>query len=174
MQTTDVKPSPIISIRGFTFLEVIAVLALFGIITLVVLARQQTSNTSLPARTQVLKAHLRYAQSRAMNNDETWWIQFDRTHMTYALFFKTGTTDTSAGLPGEDTRKVDLTSYGISGLDCVPECTDSFIMAFDTWGRPCSDTNGSIPYANDTTLTLRDTDGDSSSITITRNTGFIP
>lgn len=153
--------------RGFTIVEIIAVLALISLLTLTILARQRTTNTNLAARTQVLKAHLRYAQSRAMDSDNAWGIEFTNDGNRYRLF-RGDTQNAVRQLPGEDAGPVDLAASGLS----VDE--GDLIVAFDTWGRPCSDAAASTLYAADQTLTLSDTDGNTDSVTITRNTGYIP
>jgi MSHA pilin protein MshC len=154
-------------LRGFTFLEIIVVLALISILSLVVLARQRTSNTGLPARAQILKAHLRFAQSRAMNNDTFWGIEVTGDGTRYRLFNNEDDT-INRMLPGEDGGMVDLDAFGLA----VGE--GDITVAFDTWGRPCSDTAGTTPYDSNQTLTLGDTEGNTNSITITKNTGYIP
>jgi prepilin-type N-terminal cleavage/methylation domain-containing protein len=151
---------------GFTFLEIITVLALISILALVVMARYEISNTNLPARTQVLKSHLRYAQSRAMNSDTAWGIQLDAATDTYRLFNSAEAGDRP--LPGEDAQVVDLSIYGLA------ISSGDLTVTFDTWGRPCADAAGTAPFDMDRTVTLADTDGKTNSITITRNTGYIP
>lgn len=160
--SAEIKKHP----PGLTLLEVIAVIALIGILSFVLIAQGRTSNTDLPARTRVLKAHLRYAQSRAMNTDTIWGIQIDTDNATYRLFNSTDAGDRP--LPGEDTGPIDLSTYGLSIT------SGDLIVTFDTWGRPCSDTAGGAPFDADQTITLADAGGKTGSITITRNTGFIP
>jgi MSHA pilin protein MshC len=149
---------------GFTFLEVIIVLALIGLLAAVVVARRHASNTSLPARSQILKAHLRYAQSRAMNNDTSWGIRFsgDGYHL-----FNSDDPGTDLPLPGEDGGSVNLADYNLS-------VGGTEIVSFDTWGRPCMDTGATNLNPSDRTLTLADADGNTRSITIVKNTGYIP
>lgn len=153
--------------RGFTIVEILAVLALISILTLTVLARRRTSNTNLAVRTQVLKAHLRYAQSRAMDNDNAWGIEFTHDGKSYRLFMGDDQ-NADRQLPGEDPGPVDLAASGLS----VDE--GDLVVAFDTWGRPCSDATASTPYTTNQTLTLSDTDGSTGIVTVTRNTGYIP
>lgn len=153
--------------RGLTFIEVIVVLVLISLLAAVVMARQHTSSANLPARTQLLKAHLRFAQSRAMNSDTSWGVQFINDGTSYRLFNSIDSSIDRA-LPGEDTVAVDLSTYGLS-VD-----QGDVTISFDTWGRPCSDTDGTSLYAWDQELTLDDTEGNTNSITITQNTGYIP
>jgi MSHA pilin protein MshC len=161
MQTVPWKDS-----RGLTFLEVITVIALISTLALVVVTRQRSSNNSLPARIKILKTHVRYAQSRAMNSDTVWGVQIGNSGTTYRLF-----NNVNVGLdrnfPGEKDGAVDLSLHGLSAAQAT------FIVSFDGWGRPCSDTSGASPYNGDQTITLTDGQGNSQSLVITRNTGLV-
>ena len=101
-----------------------------------------------------------------MNSDTAWGIQIGNNGTTYRLFNSTNT-GIDQNLPGEDTDVVDLSVFGLS-----TEQAD-FTVSFDGWGRPCSDTSGTSPYSADQTLTMKDRGGNSQSLIITRNTGFI-
>jgi hypothetical protein len=65
---------------------------------------------------------------------------------------------------------MDLSAEGLSiqgGLD---------IIAFDTWGRPYSDNNSILQTSltSPHNIILQDADGNSESIRLTQETGFIP
>jgi prepilin-type N-terminal cleavage/methylation domain-containing protein len=152
---------------GLTFLEVITVLALISILSVVALSRGQGVRAALPAAAKILKAHLRYAQSRALNGNSAWGIAYDAAQGNYWLF-NSDAPATHRPLPGEEAASIDLTGRGISITN------GNTIIGFDGWGRPCSDAGGASPRNADLTLTLSDADGNTTGITITKNTGFIP
>ena len=155
--TMDIKNN-----HGFTWIELIVVMVIMGIISAVVAGSLMSSDTELAAQTEVIKTHLRYAQSRSMNSNLVWYIQFSAT--TYALY-RNG--DAAAKLlPGSESPTITLpgamtVSYGASN-----------IASFDDWGKPCTDTVAQTPLSADRTLTISDASG-SRAITITKNTGFI-
>jgi prepilin-type N-terminal cleavage/methylation domain-containing protein len=149
---------------GFTMIEVVAVLVILGIVAAV--AAVQMSGTGaydIVSQVEVVKGHLRYAQTRAMNSNlVVWGINFDSA-TTYYLFHGAGST-TPVPLPGEDTATINLTTKK-SGLTITP-----VRITFNEFGSPCAATGTPpAPLTADATVT---TSG--GTITITRNTGFIP
>jgi MSHA pilin protein MshC len=135
---------------GFTFLEVIVVLLILGIISAVVIAKT-VSTDSEQALTEVrqVKAHLRYAQSRAMANNAPWGVRLNNAS-TYWLF---ETTDTNRRmLPGQIADAVRLAELTLSGTPHT--------ITFDGYGSPGADT-----------ITVQTS---SNTITVTANTGYIP
>ena len=155
-------------IQGFTLLEIIATLAVISILAVVVVSRYTASGTNLPARIAVMKSHLRYAQSRSMNTGTVWGIQIAVDGKAYKLFNNKDSGDRL--LPGEDPGPIDMNVYGLS----ITTGTGDLFVSFDTWGRPCPDAACQTLYEANQTVTLTDMSGNSSDITITRNTGFIP
>ena len=149
---------------GMTVLEIILVIVLIGIFSMVVLVRTETSDVGLPSHAEILKSHLRYAQSRAMDSDTAWGIQYDGS--AYRLF-NSDDPVVNRSLPGWESTTLDLSSEGISIQG------GGFLVSFDSWGRPCGDNAGQNPLPRDLVLTLQK-DTESRSVTITRNTGFIP
>jgi type II secretory pathway pseudopilin PulG len=152
---------------GFTFFEVIAVLVLISIVSVAVLSREQGADADLPASANVLKAHLRYAQSRALNSSAAWGVAYDAETSTYWLF-NSEAPGTHRPLPGEQAGDVDLGASGISIAQ------GDITVSFDGWGRPCSDNAGTTLLVADQHLTLKDAGGNTATLTITKNTGFIP
>ena len=147
---------------GFTMIEAIVVLVILGIFAAVVAVRMSgTGAYDLASQVEVVKGHLRYAQTRAMNSNlVVWGIYFtDPTH--YYLFQGAGST-TPVLLPGEDSATIDLPAKK-SGLTITP-----VRITFNEFGSPC-DASGTPLTAADATVT---TNG--GTITVTKNTGFIP
>ena len=139
--------------KGFTFIELIMVLVVATVIAVIAISRLMSSGTELIAQTDVIKAHLRYAQARAMGSDVIWGIEFQGS--TYSLF-KNGNTSDTVTLIGEDSDTLNLPS-GISASE---------IVSFDSWGKPYSDATGQTDHPGGQI-------GTGLSINITPNTGFI-
>ncbi|MBT8360762.1 MAG: type II secretion system GspH family protein, partial [Deltaproteobacteria bacterium] len=53
------------SSHGFSMLEVICVLLLIGIISTVIISRAMDNSAELLAEVEIVKGHVRYAQTRA-------------------------------------------------------------------------------------------------------------
>ncbi len=150
---------------GFTLIEVIAILIVMSIITAFAVGRVADNKPELIAQKEVLKVHLRYAQSRAMNSNDNYGIQSDATGDTYSLFRYNGASGVViVNFPGEGANHIDLSALGLS-MDA------GIIVSFDSKGIPYMDNLGTLQIG-DRTLTLT-SGSDSETITITQNTGFI-
>ena len=69
--------------RGFTMIEIIAVLMLIGItVTFAVVASSSMDENKLPTEVEILKSNLRYTQSRAMSHNTPWGIAFSGNSYT--------------------------------------------------------------------------------------------
>ena len=145
--------------HGFTWIELIVVIMILGIISAVVAGSMMSSDTELAARTEVIKTHLRYAQTRSMNSNTVWYIQFGSN----SYFLSKKGDGNPKLLPGGDSPTITLPS----GMSIT-----TGTLSFDDWGKPCTDTDAQIAQATDRTLTVTDGSG-SRSIIITKNTGFI-
>jgi prepilin-type N-terminal cleavage/methylation domain-containing protein len=140
---------------GFTMVEAIAVLLIIGILAAVVASQiGDTSSYDLSSQMEVVKGHLRLAQSRAMGSGTPWGINFDSA-TTYYLFQGAGST-TPVQLLGEDGATVSLTAKK-SGLTITSAAQR---ITFDAYGSPGA-----------STITVTTLGGN---ITVTQNTGFIP
>ena len=153
--------------RGFSIVEVLVALIIIGIVSVIIIGRSNIGRTDLLAQTEVIKSHIRYAQSRAINSDRIWGIRCDESGQTYWLFVD-GASDVNnrRNLPGEESDTVDL---GIYDLTLTPTT-----LSFDDRGRPCSDDNGATPLIDDLSLTLSAGETETTTIVVTRNTGFVP
>jgi MSHA pilin protein MshC len=137
---------------GFTLIEIITVLLVISIVSAVIVNRLMDTSVELIAQTDVIKTHLRYAQSRAMSSNVKWGIVFQGS--TYSLFKNENTGDT-VFLPGENSKTLNLPS----GINFTS------IVAFDSWGKPYNDAGGSSAHPGGQVGNL--------AIIITKNTGFI-
>ena len=152
--------------KGFTLIEIITVLLLVCILGAVILISgvYSTSGDDLPSQTEVIKGHLRYAQTRAMNANTIWGIKFFRNeNRSYYYLFQLdeSNNETSVVLPGEEASPVALPEGMVVSAGTV---------YFDDWGKPYYNAVPS-PSAASSTITVT---VDTAAITITKNTGFIP
>jgi MSHA pilin protein MshC len=145
------------SARGFTLMEMIVVLILIGIVSAVIAVRMyDTQHYDIASQLEVVKSHLRYAQSKAMSSGSSWGINFNSSQ-TYYLF-NAASPNVPAMMLGEKNAVVNL---GASGKKSELSITSApQVITFDAYGSP-----------GQTTLTVSTNGGD---IVITKNTGFIP
>lgn len=148
--------------RGFTMLEVIAVLVLLGILSALALGKIGGNRGEARAVADTLKTHLRQAQIRAMHSDTAWGI--NSTGSSYWLFSGGNTADKTMFL-GENSDTVSLPS-GVS--------ITTFTLSFDDWGAPYNGADPAPGAILATPMTITVSGDDTVFITITPNTGFIP
>jgi MSHA pilin protein MshC len=149
--------------RGFTIIEIIAVLLLIGILSAVVFSRLTSSReVDLKVKAEQVKGHIRYAQMRAMNtsaSDETCNapVGMAATGGKYYMFINCNI-NSKVALPGAESS---------DGVD-LPAGSTFPTFSFDTWGRPYASNNGT---GTSTSIGLS-IGGEA--ITITQNTGYVP
>ncbi len=154
--------------KGFTFIELIMVLVVASIIAVIVINRLMSTGTELIAQTDVIKAHLRYAQASAMGSDNIRGIHCDGGF--YWLFYN-GDINIKKVLLGEVSDTVDLADKGISSMEV-------FTLSFDDRGVPHTDAAASdgneLTAGHSYSQITVSSGGNNQTITITPNTGFIP
>jgi MSHA pilin protein MshC len=151
--------------NGFTMIEIIAVLVILGIITAVAAVRMSnTSAYDLASQVEVVKAHLRLAQSRAMSSGSPWGIKFTGPTPTSYYLFQATAPATLVLLPGEDSATVNLTTAKKSALTINTQT-----ITFDAYGSPCAET-GTPPAPLTADVTVTTSGGN---FIIRKNTGFI-
>jgi MSHA pilin protein MshC len=168
------RKSKLVENRGFTMMEVVAVLIVIGIITAFAVGRGSSEGVELKVRSEVLKTHLRHAQLRALNTGDYWGIATntssgDNTKATaYWLFQYDGSTTTVVPLPGEEENTIDLSQDGIS--------ISAGIYGFDERGAPYYAAASTSPpgteLAGNQSITVSN-GSETSTIQITQHTGFI-
>ena len=84
---------------GFTLFEVVIVLLILGVISYFAATRLFPEDVpSQAAEMELVKNHLRYAQSRAMNSESSWGVKFGSS--TRYWLFKDPDDNTVIRLPG--------------------------------------------------------------------------
>ena len=154
--------------RGFTTIEVIAVLIILGVIAGVVAYRFTggVAAYSVQSVAEEVKNHLRYAQTRAMNSNAIWGVNFtDSTHYT---IFKDGDTSHTVIPPGASSNTVNLGGSGVT-LGSL----GTGIVSFDDWGKPYTDAPAANAQSGARSLTVSG-GGQTVTIQVTPNTGYIP
>lgn len=151
---------------GFSLLEIIVVMMVMAILTTSFVGRMMTSDAELIAGTQALRAHLRYAQSKAMGTGVNWYVQFSTTASpgSYALY-KSGTGIQT--FPGESGTAVNLQD-GMS----VPGGNGTVVL-FDSLGRPYSDAAATTRTTADWQI-VTTTSSAAGNVAVKPETGYIP
>ena len=150
--------------QGFTMIEVIAVLVILGIIAVVAVSRLGTDENDLIAQTDIVKAHLRFAQLKALSDDTSasWGIAFAAG--SYALQRNGGAA--SVNLPGENGATHSFPSgVSITSVTVTPSQT----VYFNSWGSPV-DASGNLLTAN---IKITLVQSVSKAFLIYNNTGYI-
>jgi len=156
--------------RGFTAIELIAVLILVGLIAAVMVARSSNTSTySVQSVADELKNHLRYAQTRSMNSNVIWGVYFISS--TEYTIYRNG--DTGSGNrvspPGADANTVNLSNRGVSLGVAAGD-----VVSFDDWGRPCTDAAAGT-FQSVAIRSINVTGGgQTATIQIYQETGYIP
>jgi len=139
---------------GFTLFEIVMVLLILGIISYFAATRLFTDDApNQAAELELVKNHLRYAQSRAMNSESSWGIKFESS--TRYWLFKGTEENTVIRLPGVESADGVMQ---LGSIQVTPPSGNK--ITFDSFGSPGA-----------ATINLSTNAG---SITVTKNTGFIP
>jgi prepilin-type N-terminal cleavage/methylation domain-containing protein len=165
--------------KGFTLIEVILVMVIIVIISTVIITRSRDLSTGLISQTEIMKTHLRYAQTLAMSagGSDVFGIKCVAAPNEYWLFRGTNpegnilklTDDASYDIDSDD--KLDLAQKNIQA--------SAFTVYFDGRGIPYSaytDAGSNTPLSPDLTISITPA-GEASpiqTITLTELTGFIP
>ena len=143
-------PSPS---RGFTMLEIVAVLVILGVLAAVAVNRFTDIGAKDVAEANTLKVHLRYAQLRAMGDIFPWGIEIEEGQ--YTLLRENGD---ALNLPGESSTTKEDIEVNI----------DSATIWFSAARGQPMDGPEQDPRSNDLEISVGN-----QTITITAETGFI-
>lgn len=159
--------------KGFTLLEIIAMLVVIGILTAVAVSRMLNHDAEVITGADTLKMHLRYAQTMAMNSnpnagDETVW-GISCSGSSYWLFRGTAPAADIIRLPDDDRyinpdRTINLAEKNIS--------VTSFTVFFDNRGIPYYPLGTQWP-GTAITISPASGGGTTATINITPFTGYI-
>lgn len=153
---TSSNKNNISSKSGFTLLEVITVLIILGIIAAVAVSRYRDTGADDVAVANTLKAHLRYAQLRAMGDIVDWGIEIEADK--YTLVRDNGSVP---NLPGENSAENNDLDAILSPLGTI--------MFSSARGRPYLEGSNPDNFPNSYEISV----GITQTITITPETGFI-
>lgn len=150
---------------GFTLIELVTVIVVIGIISAVVLSgRTNLQGGELGARLSDVRAQLRYIQVEAMKNGVTYLVL--KGDATNYWMYNSAAPSTKLPLPGETSTTVSLASKSITMA--------AFAVGFDANGIPYNFSTGSaVKLTTPLTLTIT-TKGQTGTLTISPETGFIP
>ena len=154
--------------RGFTMIEIVVVLVVLFIVTATIMSRFTTTGTNeLMVEREALKASMRFAQIQSLNDDTIasgWGIHFpnDSSYILYkngspaGIMIPVKDPDPVKDPPPNNTHTLQGNVRITSGVGTT--------VAFDRWGSPGAATV-SITLVKGT---------ESDTITVTKNTGYIP
>jgi prepilin-type N-terminal cleavage/methylation domain-containing protein len=166
--------------RGFTTIEVVAVLIIVGVIAAVIVSKLTGSASMYSVRSvaEELKGHLRYAQTRSMNSNVIWGVYF--INNTQYTIFRNGNIASSnwgAAPGGEVSLCSGYPCVNIRGTNKPPDITlgnlGTSIVSFDDWGHPCTDAGAITAQSGTRSITVT-SGGQTVTIQIYQNTGYIP
>lgn len=161
---TQLQCHPVPRRRGFTLIEVMAVLILLGLLALGVMSILPSSNAALTTEADRLRSQLRYVQLRAQADVYQWRVVFtDATTYQIGPVVIPGSGYSPRVVPGTGETHGTLTG-GVT-------TTAGTVVRFDSWGRPMNDSGNAL--LTHQVITLRDGER-SESITIMAGTGLIP
>jgi prepilin-type N-terminal cleavage/methylation domain-containing protein len=143
MQIEEIMRNRCRNNRGFTLIEIIAVLVIIAIISAVVISRGTgTDAASLQAEVDTLKGHLRYAQYLAMNDIYTtdttspgyatrtkWGISVGNSSYTLVKYVADAPATHTFNLPNESSA-----THSFNGITDASSTVNPIL--FDDWGSP--------------------------------------
>lgn len=149
-------------IKGFTLTEVIIVLVIIGIISVFAVPRlyDHYHNIKILAAAKQIMADIRYAQTIAMNEHDSSWVEFDDVSNLYKIY--SGINRTTRALVKDPFEQQDFIKYldqgqyknvVITGLNIGSDKN----IAFDWFGNTSN--SGEIILNNSTTISVENVTG---------------
>lgn len=153
------------SIKGFTFIELIAVFGIIAILSLTAIYSFSSRSSELVAETDSLRSHIRYAQARALTYGNIYILQCSGS--SYALYRGSISDSNKLALPNGKS------SVTLSDKVRITSPNSTFALTFDNWGVPGIMNEGNnAPLSEKYSITLRQGDH-AKTITVTPTTGFV-
>jgi len=158
------------TVKGFTLIELVAVLVIVAIIAIFIVPRTPTQAAmTLSARVEQLAADIRYTQTLAMSNGQRYCITLTPSSPYSGYSMTTGASNcaTTTAHPANFAQPIAM----CSGATCVtaPALTNGYLQ-FDSLGQPY--TAAATLLAADAVITVTD-GGSSQTLTVTPITGRV-
>ena len=164
---------------GFTFVEVIAVLAILVIISSIIISQSGSFSTDLASQTDILKTHLRHAQALGMTGTDATGVYGIKCDTVFYWLFKGNNPDLNIIALTDDQQYNTGNDGKLNLAEKKIDIANAFTVFFDDRGIPYSsytDETTNTAYSGD--LLINVTPAGKSvpvkTITVTQHTGFIP
>jgi len=164
---------------GFSLLEVIAVLVIIIIISGIVISRSGSFSADVSVQTEILRTHLRHAQTLGMTGSGASDIFGIKCDTAFYWMFKGNDPDSNFIMLPDDQQYNTGNDGKLNIAQKKIAIATAFTVFFDQRGIPYSaytDETTNTPYASDLTINVTPLGGAPpiESITLTPFTGFIP
>lgn len=158
--------------RGFTVIEMIAVLIIFSVLSAIVMERLGSMDLfNLKAAADAMESHLRYIQMQLMTSDESFGIHFSSGGYAPFSYDSDTATETARKFPGTGTVSFDGIALSIG--DPVNGYVSSGDVSFGEYGRPFTDSTATTLQTGSRYIVLS-SGSETVTVEITEETGFIP
>jgi MSHA pilin protein MshC len=149
--------------KGFTLIEIVAVLIVLGILAAVVLSRFSGNEHEAITAMEEYKSVIRYVQSRALSTEAIWGVENQgNRYRVYRVQNGTQVYFSTPGMDADASHWVSLPSGFI---------ITSGTISFDSWGVPYVDAMAQTEQITDRMITMSGTY--QSTTTIVRFTGTV-
>ncbi len=158
--------------EGFSFIELVAVIVVLGIMAAVIVVRNPLATVKLDAAVSKVKSDIRYTRKLAVSTQARSALSFGADGYSVYHDVVAAALANSPGDPCSTDASgkfvVDFTASRCSHLNGVTLASTVATVAFDSLGRPVDSAGSTLP---DVTVTV--TSGASRSITIKAQTGRV-
>ena len=198
---TILNSKPLNNNHGFTMVVIISVLIIVAIVSGFMISRIGSDKSDIYSIESLFKGHIRYAQSKSMQNDTAvWGIRINRNNDVYWLFnANIGQSSTWASNrrlppggsaspenPRDDRIRTNLSNVDINKVLVGNASKNALTIVWDQMGvpfwtgsgtmvflDPLSNTTGLNRLTSDISIILKDNSGYQKTIKILQETGFV-